>query len=75
MNHELISIGLMNQNMQYILYEGCLTGTVFVNKLRMEYEDKENRRYRQYITREEYKEKYCSNYKEIMKEKMKILEK
>ena len=35
MNHELLSIGMMNQFMQNVLFEGCVSGTVFVNKLKM----------------------------------------
>jgi cellulose biosynthesis protein BcsQ len=75
MNYELTSICQKNDSLQEIFKESCANGTIFVSKLRMENEEKEAKRFRQYITREDHKHKFCAEYKAIVKEKLKLLEK
>lgn len=59
MNYELTSIIQKNDALCDIFKSSCNTGTIFMSKLRMENDEKENRKLKQFITREEHKLKYC----------------
>lgn len=75
MNYELTSIGLKNEGLLEIFKSSCANGTIFINKLKMEWEEKECKKFRQYVSKEEHKLKFCEEYKSIIRDKLKILEK
>lgn len=73
MNYELVSICFKNDELFRIFDENCVKGTMYTSKLRMEFQEKEEKRYKMYIVKEEYKERYEEEYKQILKEKLKVL--
>lgn len=58
MNYELLSICFKNDELSKIFDENCLKNTVCTTKLKMDFEEKEKRRYRSYVVQESYKERF-----------------
>jgi hypothetical protein len=73
MNYELVSICFKNDELFRIFDENCIKNTVYTNKLKMEFNEKEEKRHKMYIVKEEYKERYEEEYKQILKDKLKVL--